>query len=90
MVSAHAQRIASLLSADKELVFCRESKGGMHAVRCELACRPGGGRRQATARRTQRAGKGATLQIYGSGHGAERTSNMWIISVTPEVSQLSG
>ena len=52
-MSAHAQRIASLLSADKESVFCRESKGGhaCGAVRAGLQA----GRRQAVGDRAAHA-----------------------------------
>jgi len=48
--------------------------------------RAGGGGRP---RRTQRAGR-ARLQTVGAGHGEERTWNMLYMSVTLEVSKLSG
>ena len=45
----------------------------------------GGGR----PRGTQRAEEGLDCR-YGAEHGEERTQNMWLMSVTLEVSKLSG
>ena len=50
---------------------------------------PGGGRWRATAVRKQRAGEGSSCR-FGVGHVEERTPNMFPMSVTLEVSKLSG
>jgi len=66
--------------------ICREPKGG-HTVRGEV--RAGRGeRRWATAGHA--ACRRGLVYRYGAGHGEERTWNMPYMSVTLEVSKLSG
>ena len=83
-VMPEVSKLSGWLNAD---AYCRESKRG-HAVRDELRG-PGGGRRRATAVHAQRAGEGSTADS-GAGHREERTPNIQRMSVTLEVSKLSG
>ena len=82
---AHAQRMSSLLSSDRENVSCRVGRKAYGARRGVGREEGGGGR----PRRTQHAGVWAL-------HGEKRTSNMWTMPVYPpvyvtlEVSKLSG
>ena len=79
---AHAQRMSLLLASDKEFAFCRR-----HTMGSEVQA----GRLEAAGDRGARSAQGrARLQIYGAGHGEERTWNMLYMSVTLEVSKLSG
>ena len=89
---AHAQRMSSLFAPDKEFAFCRES-GRRHAKR-GARCGPdvgrawGGGRASSVHRGWpdfKRRGPG-----HRSRHGEERTLNINCMSVTLDVSKLSG
>eukprot|EP00964_Phaeocystis_antarctica_P156153 scaffold125705_cov51-Phaeocystis_antarctica.AAC.2 len=79
-VTLEVLKLSGLLNAD---AFCRESKGG-HTVRGGV--RPE--RRRTTA--AQAACRGGRDCRIGAGHGEERTQNMYGMSVTLEVSKLSG
>ena len=63
----------------KAYACCRGSEGRKQGTRCGAGCGPGGGRRRVNAACTQHAGESA--------RGAQRTSNMWFMSVTRDVSQ---
>jgi hypothetical protein len=86
-VPAHAQRMSSLLGADKEFAPCRESKGGRVYNGGRGACREAGERVRggSVGMHGARLSKG-----WGPRARAERTSNMRLMSVTLEVSKLSG
>ena len=86
---AHAQRMSSLLGADKEFASCAESqKGGVYIMGGEVFV-PGGGREGT---------RGGSVGMHGArlskGWGprarAERTENMRNMVLTLEVSKLSG
>ena len=78
-MSAHAQRMSSLLAADKEFPPCR------------VARRAYGAGRGAVGDRGARSVQGrARLQIRSRGQGGERTVNMWSMCVTLEVSKVNG
>jgi hypothetical protein len=86
-VPAHAQRMSSLLAADKEPAPCRESKGGRVYNWGRGACREAGER----VRGGSDGMHGARLsKDWGPRARAERTWNMSFMSVTLEVSKLSG
>jgi hypothetical protein len=70
-VPAHAQRIDSLLAADRESTACRESKGGR--VRWGARCGPGGGRAWGSGSASGVHGEGPTQGLGGQGtpHAAE-------------------
>jgi len=63
VVSAHAQRMSSLLGADKDFAPCRESKGGR--VMGGEVCVPGGGREG--TRRQPRHARGPTQGLGAEG-----------------------
>ncbi len=65
------------------VAYCRAERRAYDAGRGVRA-----GRREGGGRHTQRAGEGSTAE--GAGHGEERTENMWFMSVTLDVSKLSG
>ena len=67
---------------------CREPKG-WHTIRCWVRCGPGGGRRRATAVQKARRG-GLAAADCEQGNREERTRNMELMSVTLDVSKLSG
>ena len=79
--------MSSLLAADKEFAACRESNGGhtMRGVRYGL-----GRRARRRARAEHAACRGGNVCRLGAGHGEERAQNMKPMSVTLEVSKLSG
>eukprot|EP00964_Phaeocystis_antarctica_P080426 scaffold50223_cov65-Phaeocystis_antarctica.AAC.1 len=86
--------MSSLFASDKELVPCRNEGAGetkqaerQEGVRSEEDG-PAGGRRRATAVQVSR--KREIDCRLGAGHGEERTSNMPSMSMTLEVSKLSG
>ena len=84
VVTLEVLKLSGWLNAD---ALCRESKGG-HAVRGEVRYagrQARGGWRDRGASNVQER---ARLHGLGAGHGEERTSNMWLMVVTPEVSQL--
>ena len=81
-VTLDVSKLSGWLNAD---AYCRESKGG---IRCGTRFGPGGGRRRATA--AHAACRGGLDCRLGTGLGEERTSNIWRMSVTLEVSKLSG
>ena len=83
VMTLEVSKLSGLLNADAS---CRESKRG-HTVRGEYTG-SGGGRRLATA--VQTACRRGLDRRFGAGHGEEHTSNMWLMSVTLEVSKLSG
>ena len=83
VVTLDVSKLSGWLNTDAD---CRESKAG-HAMRGEVLW-PGGGRWRATA--VQAARTGGLDYRLGAGHGAERTPNMKRMSVTLEVSKLSG
>jgi hypothetical protein len=87
-VPAHAQRMSSLLVADKEFAPCRESKGG-RVIGGEVRA---GRRERGYARRQRRRHMhGARLSKgWGPRARAERTLNIQLMSVTLEMSKLSG
>jgi hypothetical protein len=68
-VPAHAQRMSSLLAADKEFAFCRESKGGRAYNGGRGACREAGER----VRGGSDGMHGARLKAWGLRARAERT-----------------
>ena len=73
-VPAHAQRMSSLLASDKEGVSCRVER---RAYKAGYRCGLGGG-------------MGPTAGSRGARARAERTKNMCRMSVTLDVSKLSG
>ena len=75
-------KLSGWLNADAD---CRQSKEG-HAVRGEVWA----GRRRRRGIAGQAACRGGLDCRLGAGHGEERTSNMWFMFVTLEVSKLSG
>ena len=78
-MSAHAQRMSSLLALDREVAPCR------------VARRAYGAGRGAVGDRGARSVQGrARLQIRSRGQGGERTVNMWSMCVTLEVSKVNG
>eukprot|EP00964_Phaeocystis_antarctica_P057142 scaffold33780_cov33-Phaeocystis_antarctica.AAC.1 len=79
-VTLEVSKLSGWLNADAR---CRESKGG-HTVRGEV--RPA---RAADDRGASSAQEGLDCRL-GAGHGEERTWNMTLMSVTLEVSKLSG
>jgi hypothetical protein len=84
-VPTHAQRMSFLLRADKASARCRIRKGG--------ACNGGRGASREAGERVRGGSHGmhgARLKAWGPRACAERTSNMRDMSVTLEVSQLSG
>jgi hypothetical protein len=86
-VPAHAQRMSSLLGADKEFAHCRSRKGGVYIMGGEVRA----GRRERGYEAAATACTGPTLKRLGAkGTRGERTSNMLYMAVTLEVSQLSG
>jgi hypothetical protein len=86
-VPAHAQRMSSLLGSDKEFAPCQSRKGGVYIMGGEVCeCREAGER----VRGGSVGMHGARLKAWGPRARAERTSNMWLMSVTLEVSKLSG
>ncbi len=84
---AQAQRMSSLLAADKEVVYCRVERrthgAGLDAGRDRLE---GVGQRRAQA---ARARGGPDWRAGGRARAAERTENMSLISVTLDVSKLT-
>eukprot|EP00964_Phaeocystis_antarctica_P039439 scaffold22564_cov67-Phaeocystis_antarctica.AAC.1 len=83
--------MSRLLLSDKEVAFCRESKGGAHrarGTRCE-GHRVRSTRCGAHGAEYREAGGGGRPR-WGAGHGEERTANMSSMSVTLDVSKLSG
>jgi hypothetical protein len=94
-VPAHAQRMSSLLAADRELAHCRESKGDRVQQGARGAGREAGGRRGGGRRRRKRL-QASGMHWEGPTQGlrvrarAERTWNIQLMSVTLEVSKLSG
>ena len=85
---AHAQRMSSLLAADKEFAPCRESKGGRVYNGGRGACREAGQR--VLGGSDGMHARGLTQGLGGPRARAERTSNMSLMYVTLEVSKLSG
>ena len=84
-VTLEVSKLSGWLNAD---AYCRGSKAG-HAVGGEV-CGSAGGRRRATAAASS-VQERARLQRLGAGHGRSlRTPNMADMSVTLEVSKLSG
>ena len=84
-VTLVVSKLSGWLNADAD---CRESKGG-HTVRCEVrAWRREAAWRRATA--VHAAWRGRLGCRLGAGHAEERTSNILAMSVTLEVSKLSG
>ena len=80
-VTLEVSKLSGWLNDD---AYCRGSKGGF-----VYAVQPGRrGRRRATA--AHAACRGGLDCRFGAGHGEERTTNMKLISVTLEVSKLSG
>ena len=66
----------------------RSAECRKEGIRCGARCGLGGGRLRATAMHVAcRGGRDCRL---GAGHGEERTLNMWVMSVTLEVSKLNG
>ena len=78
LVTLEVSKLSGWLNAEAN---CRESKG-RHNVRGEVRAEAGGG--GGRSRCTQRVGEGSTVD----GEQEERTKNIWLMSVTPEVSQL--
>ena len=83
-VTLEVSKLSGWLNADAP---CQESNGG-HTVWGEVQSTGRGGRRRTTA--VQAACKAGLDCRFGAGHGVERTLNMWFMSVTLEVSKLSG
>ena len=81
-VTLEVSKLSGWLNAD---AYCRESEGG-RAGRGEV---PPGWREAAGDRGASRAQGGLDCRL-GAGHGEERTSNMYSMFVTLEVSKLSG
>eukprot|EP00964_Phaeocystis_antarctica_P045982 scaffold26514_cov53-Phaeocystis_antarctica.AAC.5 len=81
----HAQRICSLFVLDNEVAYCRFKRKAYDAERG--AGRETGGPRATAVHAACRRGLGCRLR---AGHGEERTANMPPMSVTLEVSKLSG
>jgi hypothetical protein len=88
-VPAHAQRMDSLLAADREFVFCRKSKGGRVYNGGRGAGREAGGPVGSGAAQAGMHGEGPT-QGLGARARAKRTSNMLTMSVILDMSKLSG
>jgi len=63
-VPTHAQRMSSLLGADKEFASCQSRKGGVYIMGGEV-CVPGGGREG--TRRQRRHARGATQGLGAKG-----------------------
>ena len=70
-MATHAQRIDSLLAADRESTPCRASKGGR--IRWGARCGPGGGRAWGSGSASGVHGEGPTQGLGGQGtpHAAE-------------------
>eukprot|EP00964_Phaeocystis_antarctica_P140127 scaffold104919_cov27-Phaeocystis_antarctica.AAC.1 len=77
--------MSSLLALDREFAPCQAE--GIRSG-CGASCGFRGGRRRATA--AHAACRGGLNCNLGAGHGEERTPNMLRMSVTLEVSKLSG
>ena len=87
-VPAHAQRMSSLLAADKEFASCR--KWGVYIIGGEVRAGRRGGegiRGGSVGMHGVRLSKGC---VGAKGTRGERTWNMRVMSVTLEVSKLSG
>ena len=88
-VPSHAQRMSSLLASDRAFVPCRIER---RSVRCGAKCGLGtGGHRPAAAHKRHAREEGPALKAGGGYREcAERTENMPRMSVTLDVSKLSG
>ena len=85
-VPAHAQRMSSLLAADKEFVPCRVARRAYVAER--NAGREAGGRGTGAAQAACTRG-GPDSRLWARAR-TERTLNMLLIVVTLDMSKLSG
>ena len=84
-VTLEVSKLSGWLNDD---ALCRGSKGG-HAVRIDICIRDG--RRETAGDRSASSVQERALDCrFGAGHGEERTENMERMSVTREVSKLSG
>ena len=84
VVTLEVSKLSGWLNANAN---CRESNGG-HTVWCEVQGTGSGRRWRATA--VHAARRGGLDSRLGAGLGEERTLNMLLMSVTLEVSKLSG
>jgi len=73
-VPAHAQRMSSLLAADKEVASCRSRKWGVYIIGGEV--RAGRRERGYTRRQRRQHARGPTQGLGAKGTRGERTLNM--------------
>ena len=83
---AHAQRMSSLLVADKASAACRVERGAQDGGR---GAGPGSGT-AAAARKHARGERVCLTEGWGARAREERTRNMSLMVVTLDVSKLSG
>ena len=88
----HAQRMSSLLAADREYAYCRVARRacGLQGETRESRRLPRWCAGREIAVQAACAGERAATTDLGGGGGEEHTENMLPMSVTREVSQLSG